>query len=325
MSPRAPLAVLLALAVAGGAAAPASAVTIGISDQHAPMFDNPHFAPLGIGHARLVVPWNVALKPRAERQEVADWLAGAQRMGVEPHVAFGEPTYARHLHGKGPTPARFRVAVAAFHKRWPHVRAFTPWNEQTHKWAPTFKRPRLAARYYHVVRSVCPTCRVVAADLLDLPNLGGWLRRFLRHVKGKPRLWGLHNYRDANRFVPFRDSWTLKLPSLVKGKIWVTESGGINGLETDDGRLLWDYNPRRQARSLRHLLRLVGNRRVSSRYERLYVYSFYGAWERGRRFNRWDSGLLTVDQRPRPAYGVLKRAVRRGIGGSPGRGPLRVP
>ena len=36
----------------------------------------------------------------------------------------------------------------------------------------------------------------------DLPDfrdpVGRYLRRMKRHLKGRPRLWGLHNYQDAN-------------------------------------------------------------------------------------------------------------------------------
>lgn len=305
------LAALAALAVLPPAGA--SALQVGISDQHAPMFSDPLFAPLKLRYARLVVPWNIArMGPRA-RRPVEDWLAGAARTGVQPHIAFGNPSYAPQLRGKGPSPSRFMLAVKAFHRRWPQVRVFTPWNEETHSYAPTFKRPRLAARYYRVVKSVCPRCQVVAADMLDLPNLTNWLRGFLRWVPGRPRLWGLHNYRDANRGYPLRSSWTLKLTRMVKGRIWVTESGGITGQQRGTGGDLWPYSPKRAGRSLRHLFKLIRAPAVRARYRRVYVYSFYGAWSRRKRLNGWDSGLLGITGKPRPAYGILKRAARKNM------------
>ena len=57
--------------------------------------------------------------------------------------------------------------------------------------------PERVAAYFNVIRKRCPRCQVVAADVLDDPNMVSWVRRFQRLAPG-PHLWGLHNYRDAN-------------------------------------------------------------------------------------------------------------------------------
>ena len=41
--------------------------------------------------------------------------------------------------------------------------------------------------------------RAMAADMLDTGNFTRYLAKFQRKVKGKPKLWGLHNYGDVNR------------------------------------------------------------------------------------------------------------------------------
>ena len=64
----------------------------------------------------------------------------------------------------------------------------------------TCRRPELVARYYTLIRRNCLGCKVVAADLLDQPNMVGWARAFRRAARFEPKYWGLHDYIDANRF-----------------------------------------------------------------------------------------------------------------------------
>lgn len=310
---------LIALGALLGAAAPASALQVGISEQRAAMFADPLFAPLQMHYGRLVVPWNIALQSRARRAPVNDWIEGAAATGVEPHVAFNVVGYERRYQGKGPTPRQYLRAVTAFRKRWPAVRVFTPWNEANHYFQPTARRPELAARYYTILRRSCPRCQVVAADVLDDKHLGTWLRRFKRALpRGVvPRLWGLHNYQDSNRRRPLSRSWTLRLTRLVKGTIWATESGGVVGFQSPTGRTVWQYSPTRAANATRYLLRLLRAPQVRTRYQRVYIYNFYGAWEGRRRLNRWDSGLLSVGGRPRPAYDVVRRAAALSLRAQP--------
>lgn len=308
------LRLLLTVLVAAGClapVAPASAkLQIGLSEQSPGVFADPLFAPLKMHYGRIVVPWNIGRRHDYWPGILDAWLAGAARDHVQPHVAFGEPSYSDKLIGRGPTHAQYWLAFAAFRKRWPQVRVFTPWNEETFYRAPTYRNPGLAAWYYRIVRRQCPTCTVVAADLLDLPNLTSWLRGFLRHVgHARPRLWGVHNYRDANRMRTLDASWTLKLARMVKGRIWVTESGGIDGLEDHAGRVTWPYSPSRASAAMRHLFHLITARRVRRRYGRVYVYNFYGSWDRRRHTNHWDSGLVGLDGRPRPAYWELRHLV----------------
>jgi hypothetical protein len=214
--------------------------------------------------------------------------------------------------GVAPTGAAYRRAFAAFRRRWPAVRVFTPWNEVNLHYQPTQRRPALAATYYDVLHRSCPRCTVVAADLLDTANLASWLPKFLRAVHSSPRLWGLHNYRDANRNHPLARSWTLRLTRLVRGRIWVTEGGGIVGMRNSiSGRTVWPYNPRRAGASMRHLFALITAPAVRRRYTRFYAYNYFGTWSDNKVTAPWDSGLVGLNGKPRPAYAVLLRTIRR--------------
>ena len=93
--------------------------------------------------------------------------------------------------------AQFDRAFRAFRARWPWIRTLSVWNEENHRSQPTFRYPEQAARYFNIVKKRCRGCRIVAADVIDDPNMVRWIARFRTVARG-PRLWGLHNYRDSN-------------------------------------------------------------------------------------------------------------------------------
>ena len=121
-----------------------------------------------------------------------------------------------------------RVVGRRFLRRYPWVRNLSVWNEANASYQPTARRPKRAAQYYSAMRAACRRCRVVAADMLDRPGVYRWLRRFKRYLRGRPRLWGIHNYVDANRGRRRpsgrpRPRLTRRLP----GRVWLTETGGL--------------------------------------------------------------------------------------------------
>jgi hypothetical protein len=314
---------LLAIAVAP---ASASAIQVGISDQHAAMFSDPLYAPLHLRYARVVVPWNVAVKKTWATSAIGQWLFAAKLAGVEPHVAFSSADYSKYYKDHPPSPAQYLRAFQAFRHRWPAVRVFSPWNEENFYYQPTATRPWLAARFYDIVRNACAGCQVVAADLLDQNNLPTWVAKFKQSVKHRPTLWGLHNYQDVNRRRPLRSSWTWRYAHLVSGRIWITEGGGIVGLKSPaNGRTVYPYSPSRSASSMRYLFDLLKRPGLRGRYGRVYVYCFYGAWSAGRQTNRWDSGLLGLDGNPRPAYSVLQHEANPHGAASPAPGQTPAP
>ena len=302
---------LLASACLALPASPAAAkLKIGISEQNANVFSNQHFKPLKIRYGRLVVPWNVLSRKDYWPAYLEAWLAGAKRMRVEPHVAFNIADITPSQFGKGPSVKRYARIVKAFRKKYPQVRVFTPWNEANHSFQPTARKPKLAYEYYRALKRACPKCKVLAADVLDDANMVSWLRRFKRYHKGSGT-WGIHNYQDANKHRSLRTSYTLRLTRMVKGPIWSTEAGGIVGFKTTKGRVAYKYSLSRQLKAQKYLFELMNKPQVRRRYERVYVYNYFGTWTKsGRKTNRWDSGLLNLDGTRRPAYYDLLRRTR---------------
>src|SRR5262249_42120486 len=156
-----------------------------------------------------------------ERELMDAWLSAARDAGVEPFVTFG---HSRVHPDELPSIAEYRSAFRAFRGRYPDVRLYAAWNEINHDGQPTHDHPERAAEYYAVVRAECPDCTVVAGDVLDQPGMVGYLRRYMRHLVGEPRIWGLHNYTDTNRFRP---SGLRAMLRTVPGEVWLTETGGL--------------------------------------------------------------------------------------------------
>jgi len=94
----------------------------------------------------------------------------------------------------------------------------------------------------------------------------------------------------------------------VKGKIWSTEAGGIVGFKTVSGRVAYKYNPKRALRAQKRIFSLVTNRRVRSRYQRIYIYNWYSP---GLKKPQWDSGLIDGSGKERKTYRTLKAQMRK--------------
>jgi hypothetical protein len=278
-------------------------VILGIGDQKASLFTDPRFTGLGVRYVRRVVAWD-ALDVGWQRAELDAWMNAAHAAGVEPLIAFTRSRRPRFEHFL-PTPDRLAQTFRKFRRRYRWVRVFTPWNEENHGSQPTFAHPRVAARYYQVMHARCPRCTILAADVLDTPNLVPWLRAFLRQLPTAPKLWGLHNYVDANKF---RTTGTRAMLATVPGEIWFTEVGGIvrrvsrrtGARQTDLGE-----SPRHAAQATRWLFHLL---RLSPRIRRVYVYQWSA--QRGPD-ERWDSALIAPNGRPRPAFWILRDELRR--------------
>jgi hypothetical protein len=275
---------------AGAAKPKQGSFIVGIGEQNSPMFADKRFRDLGIEHARLVVPYDAAARPD-ERKLVDAWLAGAKAAGAEPFITFG---HSRAVPKKLPTVAEFRAAFDAFHKRWPDVEDYAPWNEINHVSQPTARSPQRAAQYYNVVKARCSDCTVLAGDVLDQAGMVRYVKQYQRHLAGEPEIWGLHNYADTNRF---RTSGLRDLLRAVKGDVWLTETGGI----VKFGRS-FPRDERRAARSITFALKLA---RDNERVKRVYLYNWTGA----RPDARFDSGLIASDGTARPGYDTLKAAL----------------
>jgi hypothetical protein len=295
--PPARFALLLAVAtvLAVPATAQARAVVVGVADQKPEMFFDKRFKALGLTDARRVVAWD-ALQFGWQRHQLDDWMNAAHFAGVQPLITFGR-SRLNSRRKTLPTPAGFRRAFLSFKHRYPWVRTYSPWNEANHCSQPTCHQPRRAAAYYNVIRTACSGCTIVAADVLDQPGMVAWLREFRRHTIDSPRIWGLHNYLDVNRF---RSSGTRSMLAHVKGEIWFTEVGGLVSRKTKS-KLAFPESAHHAAAATKWMFQLT---QISPRIGRLYVYNWNAQVG-----EQWDSALIGPTGNPRPAFEVLKREV----------------
>ena len=304
---------LLAALLTLVAAAPASAAyRVGLGEQNPQMFASPAWQSLKLKRVRYLVPWDYA-RHASQRAEVAGYMSTARAARQDVLVTFtarrgcysASGRYSTRRACRAPSTATYRKRFRAFDKAYPWVRTYSAWNEVNHKSQPTFKTPGRAAGYYNVLRKDAGRrrFRVMAADLLDTPNLARYLRSFKRKAKGSPKLWGLHNYGDVNRR---RSSYTKLMLRSVPGEVWLTETGGIVKLLPSFRR-----STSRAAARTRGMFRLVRRydtrrRGFRSKITRLFVYSWFGA----ARSARFDAGLVNPNGSPRPAFGVFRANAR---------------
>lgn len=305
------VALLVVLAALAGAVAPARAgamadvppqtgVQIGIADQKPNMFVDSRFAKLGIRYARLAVGWDV-LSNRRSAAELELWLSHALATGVEPLISF--------MHSRGsnrralPSPLRMRREFRRLRKLYPWVTTYATWNEANHCGEPLCHRPKTAAAYYRELRRACPSCTILAPEVLDMPNMAKWVRQFARHLGFMPRRWGLHNYVEANRF---RTSRLRQLVRATRGaEIWLTEVGGLVRRD-NNSRTRIPEGPRHAG----HVTRFIFDELVPRNPEIARVYLYH--WNSTSKRDTWDSALITPGGRERTAFRVLARVLRSG-------------
>jgi len=301
------LVALLAAAIAlptGASAAvitPArSGVEVGIADQKPDMFGDARFGQLGIQRARLAIGWDALTSPW-QLKELDAWLSSAHAAGVDPLISFG---HSRTIRRSLPTPERLKYEFRRFRERYPWVMTFATWNEANHCGEPTCNRPRLVAGYYRALRKECPSCTILPAEMLDMPNIATYVRAMRRKLGFTPPIWGLHNYVEANRFTMQR---LRELLHVIPGaKLWLTETGGLvsrrNRSTTDIPQ-----GPRHAGEVTRYIFDriLPSNPRIS----RVYLYH----WNAGPAGGTWDSALITPGGRKRTSLDVLARVLQFGV------------
>jgi len=308
-----PIAVLAALLFAPAAAQ--AKYRVGLSEQNASMFDQPRWQALKLKRVRYIVPWNWR-QSGFDRDAVIHFMNRAHTEGQDVLVTFSSArgcwTGSRYRKGrrlcKAPSARAYRSSFRAFDDLFPWVKTYSVWNEVNHMSQPTYRKPALAVRYYDVLRKEAKRrrFRVMAADVLDTSNMRSYLRRFMARAKGKPRLWGLHNYQDVNRRT---SADTRLMLDMVPGEVWLTETGGL--VKFGSGRQ-FRYNESRAKARTKWMFTLANRydtrqRGLRSKITRLFVYKWFGE-ERGARF---DAGLVDPDGSPRKAFSVFrKNAIR---------------
>ena len=270
---------------------------IGLSDNRPETLLDPRFRATGIKRVRRVLPFD-AIEAGGDRlAELDAWFENARKSGIEPLVSF-----YRSDNGldRLPTVREFRRHFARFRERYPWVRLFSTWNEANFAAAqPTGRDPVRTARFYRAAREECAgRCTVLTADFRadGGPESARWLREFKRGIGPGPHIWGLVSYPDVTRLT---DTRTREFLRETSGSVWAVEVGAIHFF----GRGLRPSIPR-QTRVMKYLMGTYP--KVSPRLKRMYVYH----WRAGANDQLFDSGLLSADGVPRPAYHVFTAAIR---------------
>ena len=294
------LAFLLTAAPADAAKRPA----IGIGEQKVGMFFDPHWKRLGLRDVRYIAPWDT-LKDPGQLALLDTWVAAARASRSRILIGFERSLRSEKLANTLPTAQQIERQFVRFRARYPFVKDWLVWNEANHPLAMTGHRPRRAAQFYDAVQRNCYTCRVVAADVLDVPGMANWVRKFRRFAHFTPRVWGVHNYGDANQFSSKSTRELLRVTR--RGKVWFTETGGLVLRREYDGDRVtarYGYSLRHAARATLHAIRL-GN--LSKRIERIYLYH----WRAPHPVTNWDSAFIDGHGKPRRAYHVLAKKLKR--------------
>jgi hypothetical protein len=287
---------LLPLTLLAAAFVPAAAhasVGIGIADNKPDMFKDARFQALHLGYARLDLRWDV-LSDAGATAQLDTWMTGARANNIRPLITFdrspARPSY-------NPTPKQLVGALKGIRSKYPFVKDFSSWNE-----ANMNKQPAIVAQWWLALRKACPTCTVLATDLLDKPNMISWALRFVVAAKRTPKVWGLHNYVDANMLST---KTTKRLLKSIGGNIWLTETGGIVR-RSNTSAVVFPTGVAHAGKVTSFILnRLV---KISPRVQRVYLYH----WDTGVGGGpTWDSGFVGPDGLPRPALGVLQGALAR--------------
>ena len=215
--------------------------------------------------------------------------------------------YSKAKVCRAPSASAYRNAFGMFDAKFPWVKTYSAWNEINHKSQPTFKSPRTAAGYYNVLRAEARKgkFRVMAADVLDTPDMSRYLASFRRHAKGIAEAVGPAQLR--RRQPPPHDLHQADAAHRPR-----------RGLADRDRRHrqaaaeLQALAESRAAARTKGLFRLVDNydtrrRGMRSKIARLFVYSFYGAEPSA----RFDAGLVNPDGAPRKACSVFRKNARK--------------
>jgi len=191
------------------------------------------------------------------------------------------------------------------------VKTYTTWNEANHESQPTASAPVAVAGYYDELRSACPGCTIVAADVIDSGSYVQWLERFRAATSGDPQLFGLHNYTDVTFGTT---SGTDAALAAVPGKLWIEETGGIVVRRDGKGHELLAYDESRAAAAIRRSFAIAATR---PRITRMYFYQWRTVPN-----DYFDAGLVRPDGTARPSYTNFVaglRALRTSTSSSPAR------
>lgn len=285
-----------------------SSFLTGIGDQQTNMFTNPLWLQLHTKIARYIAPYDTAVRPYS-LQLAREWIGEAEADHQQVLVAF---YHSEYTPTKMPSVTVYQRDVKKFLALFPKVKQYQAWNEANRgtiveivkgKRHTALVSPSAtqSAQYYKALRAVCRGCSLTGLDILDGPSVSPSLRYIgeykheIAHLKvPMPKLWGLHNYSDTNRFQSTR---TRAILAAVPGQVWLTETGGIvqfgSAFPNKKGSGLT-----RAAKALTYMFRLASS---NKRITRLYIFQWSGA----NGSVRFDAGLTDPTYLPRPGYVVV--------------------
>src|SRR4051812_33230702 len=180
----------MALSLAGGSDARAgtrAGPVVGVGEQKPNMFQSKPWKALDLRVARYIAPWD-ALEDPGQLALLDTWMAAARRAHVRVLLGFAHSLRSQQLARTMPTQRQFERQFKRFRQRYPWVRDWLVWNEANHPSSLTAHRTRRAAKLFDAVARNCPGCHVVAADVIDTPNMARWVARFRRYAHHTPRI-----------------------------------------------------------------------------------------------------------------------------------------
>ena len=294
-------------------------VAVGIGDQASTIFDQKNFKALKIKKVRYFIRWNAADNP-GELALADAYVNNAKASGARVLMHISSDVLirakdARRLGRKAaklPSVKQYKRKVGALIERFGgKALDWGVWNEANHDTQPTYKSPKRAAQFFLAMRSMCKGCTIVGLDILDQSGAPRYAKRWFKALGGKRRfvkVVGIHNYSDTNRY---RSSGTRGLLRVInrynrRAAVWLTETGGVVkfGRNFPCNRRKPAKAERRQARAVKYMFRLT--RKFRGDIKRLYIYNYTGSNCR----TRFDAGLVRRNGKARPAYKVVKRALR---------------
>ena len=250
----------------------------------------------------------------ADKAALDAWVSAATAAHQKILISFEHSHRSNSRALKAPTVAAYTKELKKFKAAYPDVKEISPWNEvnRCHALRSTAacraSRPRSAAsppvpsctaQYYSAARKVFTGSkyRIVGLDILDEQNVNKtikYLKSFLRHASPDPKIIGFHNYSDTNRFSTTR---TKRVLQTFRGKVWLTETGGIVKLGTSS-------RSARAARRQGARLHVHAGEDRTRASRALFVYQFNAPPDPSTAF--FDAGLINPDGSPRPGYDVVK-------------------
>jgi len=302
---------LLIAGLAAAAPSGASAAAFGIADQQPSTFTNPLYKPLKLKLARYIAPYDVVSDP-AQLQRFTAWYLAAIAAKQRLFVSF-EHSRTAGKEQRLPSKREYTAAMKAFKKLFPKVKEINTWNEvnkcqrgsdtegQPKKICKGAKGAAILNMYYGVSRSVFKGSKIIPLDVLDERNPApalAYIKAFKKIAKPAPKIWGLQNYSDTNRFSQTRTKKLIKAIG-AKGEIWVLESGGQLKLGSSVP------GEAKAAKALKCMFKIAKNKRI----KRVYIYQFNGANPE----DRFDAGLIGPDgTTKRLGYDVVRKRTSTG-------------